>query len=89
MIFRKRLNLPSGALLFAESLTKISKQTVKDELKSLKKIFNEIKKTRIINRTRNKRNKKWHKKKVKYVRWWNKRYTRKVRCRFNNFNNKM
>ena len=30
----------------------------KDELKSLKKIFNEIKKTRIINRTRNKRNKK-------------------------------
>ena len=113
MIFRKRFNLPSGALLFAESLTKISKQTVnfsnipkkpfpltpskkylmieefKDELKSLKKIFNEIKKTRIINRTRNKRNKKWHKKKVKYVRRWNKRYTRKVRCRFNNFNNKM
>ena len=30
----------------------------KDALKSLKNIFNEIKKTRIIKRTRNKRNKK-------------------------------
>ena len=72
MIFRKRFNLPSGALLFAESLTKISKQTVnfsnipkkpfpltpskkylmieefKDELKSLKKIFNEIKKLELL-----------------------------------------
>ena len=72
MIFRKRFNLPFGALLFAESLTKISKQTVnfsnipkkpfpltpskkyllieefKDELKSLKNIFNEIKKLELL-----------------------------------------
>ena len=78
MIFRKRFNLPSGALLFAESLTKISKQTVnfsnipkkpfpltpskkylmikefKDEIKGLRNILNEIKKTRTIEKTRNK-----------------------------------
>ena len=46
----------------------------KDELKSLKNILNEIKNTRTIERTRNKSNKKWNKKKVKYVRWWNNRY---------------
>ena len=40
----------------------------KDELKSFKNILNEIKKTRIIKRTRNKRNKKRDKKKVKYAR---------------------
>ena len=61
----------------------------KDVIKGLKFIINEIKKTRTIERTRNKWNKKWDKKKVKYVRWWNKRYIRKSRCRFNNFSSKM
>ena len=46
-------------------------------------------KTRVINRTRNKRNKRWNKKKVKYARPWNKQYIRKFVCIFNNFNNKM
>ena len=36
----------------------------KDELKSLKNIFNEIKKTRIIKRTRNKRKKNETKRKL-------------------------
>ena len=40
----------------------------KDDIKSFKNILNEIKKTRIIKRTRNKRNKKRDKKKVKYAR---------------------
>ena len=61
----------------------------KDRIKGLKNILVEIKKTRTIERTRNKWNKKWNKKGVKYVRWWNKRCITKVRCRFYNFNNKI
>ena len=60
----------------------------KDKLKNLKNILNEVKKTRIIKRTRN-INKKWYKKKVKYARWWNKQYLGKLRRRFNDFNTKM
>ena len=57
----------------------------KDEIKGLKNILNVIKITRVIKRTRN----KWNKKKIKYARWWNKRYLRKVGFRFNNFRTKM
>ena len=38
---------------------------------------------------KNKWNKKLNKKKVKYVRRWNKRFIRKVRCRFDNSKTKM
>ena len=61
----------------------------KDELRDLKNILNEIKKTGTIERTRNKWNKKWNKKKIEYAGWWNKRYLRKVRCKFNDFKTKM
>ena len=33
-------------------------------------------------------NKNWNKKKVKYARWWNKLYLKKVRCRITNFRTK-
>ena len=58
----------------------------KDELKSLKNIFNEIKKLELlreqeINEIKNEMKRK--------LIWWSKRYIRKGRCRFNNFDNKM
>ena len=56
----------------------------KDEIKSLRNILNEIKKIRIIKRTRN----KWNKNRIKHARWWNKRYFRKVKAKFNNFRTK-
>ena len=40
-------------------------EELKDEIKGLKNILNEIKKTRIIKRIRN----KWNKKKIRYARW--------------------
>ena len=57
----------------------------KDEIKGLKNILNVIKITRVIKRTRN----KWNKKKIKYARWWDKRYLRIVGFRFNGFRTKM
>ena len=51
--------------------------------------MNEIKKTGTIERTRNKWNKKWNKKKIEYTGWWNKRYLRKFRCKFNDFKTKI
>ena len=56
----------------------------KDEIKSVRNILNEIKKIRIIKRTRN----KWNKNRIKHARWWNKRYFRKVKAKFNNFRTK-
>ena len=61
----------------------------KDELRGLKNILNEIKNTGTIERTRNKWNKKWKKKKIKYAGWWNEGYLRKVKCKSNDFRTKM
>ena len=57
----------------------------KDEIKGLKNILNVIKITRVNKRTRN----KWNKKKIKYARWWDKRYLRKIGFRFNGFRTKI
>ena len=60
----------------------------KDDVKGCSKnILNAIKKLELWREQEI--NKKWNKKKVKYVRWWNKRYIKKVRCRFNNFKTEM
>ena len=61
----------------------------KDELKGLKNILNEIKKPETIERKREKWNKKWNKRKTEYAGWWNKRYLRKFRWKFNDFRTKM
>ena len=61
----------------------------KDELRSLRNILNEIKKPGAIERTRNKWNKKWNKRKIEYSGWWNKQYLRKVGSKFNKFRTKM
>ena len=61
-------NIPNKPFPLTPSKKYIMIEEFNDELKSLKNILNEIKKTRISKRTRHKRNKKLYKKKVKYVR---------------------
>ena len=86
MIFRKKANLSS---YFDTECNSAESLTSKDKLRDLKNILNEIKKTGTIERTRNEWNKKLNKKKTEYTGWWNKRYHRKVRCKFNDFKTKM
>ena len=54
----------------------------RDKLKDAKIILNEIKKLELL-REQKINEKKGNKKKVKYVRWWNKRHLRKIRCKCN------
>ena len=82
-------NRPKNLFLKILSKKYMMIKKINDKIKGLKNVLNEVKNTRTIKRARNKWNKKWNKKKVKYVRWWNKRYIRKVRCRFNSFNKEM
>ena len=61
------------------------RNTVKEfrnKLKDTKIILNEIKKLELL-REQKINEKKGNKKKVKYVRWWNKRHLRKIRCKCN------
>ena len=67
------------------------RNTVKEfrnKLKDTKIILNEIKKLELL-REQKINEKKGNKKKVKYVRWWNKRHLRKIRCKCNYFKTKM
>ena len=71
-----------------DKLSHTTMEEFQNELKDIKKHIKWNKKLKLlreqeINQIKNER------KKVKYSRWWNERYFRKVRCKFNDFRTKM
>ena len=81
-------NIPKKPSPLTPSKKYVMIKELMDKIKRLKNVLNETQKLDVL-REQEPNEIKMKKEKVRYVRWWNKRYVGKFKCRFNNFNNKL